>query len=337
MNRKWFTFYFVKKGELSISSIAQYRKYLWDYLERNHHLKNPKQFFHCLNPEHPDNNPSMMYTSKYEICHCFSCGVNYDIFDLVGLDYNIDNFRDQLLKIEELYLGYVPINKVQNKNDNVIHDYTKYFNWCKKNISKTDYLQNRGITDELINKYNVGYDEKRNLVVFPINKNCYFGRSTVNNDKVKNPGYSDIWNRNYIKDSGENTLIYVTEGIIDALSLEVIDPNIKAISINGVGNINSLIQVLKDEKYNGYLVIVFDNDFRGIKASNLLKEELTKINVNSFSNTLISNFGADVCTDLNNALTTNKDKLKANYEYANTAYMQYIEKNKNKEEGIEIE
>ena len=59
------------------------------------------------------------------------------------------------------------------------------------------------------------------------------------------------------------------------------------ISINGVGNINTLVQVLKDEKYNGYLVVSFDNDFRGIQASNLLKEELTKINANFFSNTLI--------------------------------------------------
>ena len=38
----------------------------------------------------------MRYTSKLDICKCFSC----DIFDLV------------------------------------VHDYTKYFNWCRKNITK---------------------------------------------------------------------------------------------------------------------------------------------------------------------------------------------------------
>lgn len=299
-------------------------------------MKNPKHFFHCLNPEHPDNNPSMRYTSKLDICKCFSCGVSYDIFDLVGLDYNLDNFRDQLLKVEELYLGYTPTNRKEFNNDNVVHDYTKYFNWCRKNITKTDYLQGRGILTELINKYNIGFDVNRDLVIFPINKNCYFGRSTVSDLKFKNPGQSDIWNKHYLKESDENSLIYVTEGIIDALSLEVIDPNIKVISINGVGNINSLVHVLKEEEFKGYLVVTFDNDFRGIQASKELVEELTKINVNSFSNTLISNFGADVCTDINSALMINKDKLKANYEYANTAYMRYLEKNNNKEEGIEI-
>lgn len=319
-----------------MSTIAEYKTYLRDYLERNHDMKNPKQFFQCLNPEHADNNPSMMYTSKYEICHCFSCGASYDIFDLVGLDYNLNNFRDQLLKIQELYLGYTPSIKNKDYEDNRVYDYTNYFNKCIKNISKTDYLQGRGITDDLISKYNIGYDEERNLVVFPINKNCYFARSTVNKDKIKSKGKSDIWNRQYLKDGNEKSLIYVTEGIIDALSLEVIDPNIKVISINGVGNINSLIKAIKEEKYSGYIVATFDNDSPGIKASKELVEELTKINVNSFSNTLISNFGADICTDINKALTLNKDKLKVNYEYANTAYMQYIEKNKEKD-GVEIE
>ena len=67
----------------------------------------------------------MRYTSKLDICKCFSCGVNYDIFDLVGLDYKLDNFKVQLLKVEELYLGYNPTNRKEFNNDNVVHDYIK--------------------------------------------------------------------------------------------------------------------------------------------------------------------------------------------------------------------
>ena len=318
-----------------MSAVAQYRTYLSDYLEKNHNMK-PKQFFQCINPQHTDNNPSMMFTDKYNICHCFSCGVSYDIFDVVGIDYHLDNFRDQLLKIQELYLGYVPIVKSTSVEDNKLYDYTNYFKKCIKNISKTNYLQSRGIPESLIKKYGIGYDEERSLVVFPINKNCYFARSTISKDKIKSRGKSDIWNKKYLEESNENDLIYVTEGIIDSLSLEVIDPNIKTISINGVGNINQLVYELKNKNFNGTIIIAFDNDGPGIQASKLLKVELTKINVNSFSNTLISSFGADECNDLNKALLIDKDRLKANYEYANTVYMQYLEKNKNKEEGIEI-
>jgi len=317
-----------------MSSISEYKTYLWDYLQKYHNVTSPKRFFHCLNPNHIDNNPSMMFTDKYNICKCFSCGVSYDIYDLIGLDYDLHSFKEQLEKVQELYLGYVPVKKeVKKEIDNKIYDYTNYYNKCFKNRYKTTYLEQRGITRELIDKYKIGYDEERKLVVFPINKHCYFARSVVNNDKIKSRGSSDIWNKKYIKEN--NQLVYVTEGIIDALSLEVIDPNVKVMSINGVGNINSLIYALKENNFNGTIGIVFDKDGAGKKATDELKKELAKINVNSFSTSMIATFDdISKVKDINMALINNKDLLKRNYEYINSALLQRI--NKEKEgDGIE--
>lgn len=317
-----------------MSSISEYKTYLWDYLQKYHNVTSPKRFFHCLNPNHIDNNPSMMFTDKYNICKCFSCGASYDIYDLIGLDYDLHNFKEQLEKVQELYLGYVPVKKeVKKEIDNKIYDYTNYYNKCFKNRYKTTYLEQRGITRELIDKYKIGYDEERQLVVFPINKHCYFARSVVNNDKIKSRGSSDIWNQKYIKEN--NQLVYVTEGIIDALSLEVIDPNVKVMSINGVGNINSLIYALKENNFNGTIGIVFDKDGAGKKATDELKKELAKINVNSFSTSMIATFDdISKVKDINMALINNKDLLKRNYEYINSALLQRI--NKEKEgDGIE--
>ncbi len=317
-----------------MSSISEYKTYLWDYLQKYHNVTSPKRFFHCLNPNHIDNNPSMMFTDKYNICKCFSCGASYDIYDLIGLDYDLHNFKEQLEKVQELYLGYVPVKKeVKKEVDNKIYDYTNYYNKCFKNRYKTTYLEQRGITRELIDKYKIGYDEERQLVVFPINKHCYFARSVVNNDKIKSRGSSDIWNKKYIKEN--NQLVYVTEGIIDALSLEVIDPNVKVMSINGVGNINSLIYALKENNFNGTIGIVFDKDGAGKKATDELKKELAKINVNSFSTSMIATFDdISKVKDINMALINNKDLLKRNYEYINSALLQRI--NKEKEgDGIE--
>lgn len=317
-----------------MSSISEYKTYLWDYLQKYHNVTSPKRFFHCLNPNHIDNNPSMMFTDKYNICKCFSCGASYDIYDLIGLDYDLHNFKEQLEKVQELYLGYVPVKKeVKKEVDNKIYDYTNYYNKCFKNRYKTTYLEQRGITRELIDKYKIGYDEERQLVVFPINKHCYFARSVVNNDKIKSRGSSDIWNKKYIKEN--NQLVYVTEGIIDALSLEVIDLNVKVMSINGVGNINSLIYALKENNFNGTIGIVFDKDGAGKKATDELKKELAKINVNSFSTSMIATFDdISKVKDINMALINNKDLLKRNYEYINSALLQRI--NKEKEgDGIE--
>ena len=317
-----------------MSIISEYKTYLWDYLEKYHNVTSPKRFFHCLNPNHIDNNPSMMFTDKYNICKCFSCGASYDIYDLIGLDYDLHSFKEQLEKVQELYLGYVPVKKeVKKEIDNKIYDYTNYYNKCFKNRYKTTYLEQRGITRELIDKYKIGYDEERQLVVFPINKHCYFARSVVNNNKIKSRGSSDIWNKKYIKEN--NQLVYVTEGIIDALSLEVIDPNIKVMSINGVGNINSLVYALKENNFNGTIGIVFDKDGAGKKATDELKKELAKINVNSFSTSMIATFDdISKVKDINMALINNKDLLKRNYEYINSALLQCI--NKEKEgDGIE--
>ena len=319
-----------------MSIISEYKTYLWDYLEKYHNVTSPKRFFHCLNPNHIDNNPSMMFTDKYNICKCFSCGASYDIYDLIGLDYDLHSFKEQLEKVQELYLGYIPVKKEVKKDiDNKVYDYTNYYNKCFKNRHRTTYLEQRGITRELIDKYKIGYDEERKLVVFPINKHCYFARSVVNNDKIKSKGSSDIWNKRYIKEN--NQLVYVTEGIIDALSLEVIDPNVKVMSINGVGNINSLVYALKENNFNGTIGIAFDNDGAGKKATDELKKELAKINVNSFSTSMIATFDdTSKVKDINMALINNKDLLKRNYEYINSALLQCI--NKEKEgDGIEYQ
>lgn len=319
-----------------MSIISEYKTYLWDYLEKYHNVTSPKRFFHCLNPNHIDNNPSMMFTDKYNICKCFSCGASYDIYDLIGLDYDLHSFKEQLEKVQELYLGYIPVKKEVKKDiDNKVYDYTNYYNKCFKNRYRTTYLEQRGITRELIDKYKIGYDEERKLVVFPINKHCYFARSVVNNDKIKSKGSSDIWNKIYIKEN--NQLVYVTEGIIDALSLEVIDPNVKVMSINGVGNINSLVYALKENNFNGTIGIAFDNDGAGKKATDELKKELAKINVNSFSTSMIATFDdTSKVKDINMALINNKDLLKRNYEYINSALLQCI--NKEKEgDGIEYQ
>ncbi len=319
-----------------MSIISEYKTYLWDYLEKYHNVTSPKRFFHCLNPNHIDNNPSMMFTDKYNICKCFSCGASYDIYDLIGLDYDLHSFKEQLEKVQELYLGYIPVKKEVKKDiDNKVYDYTNYYNKCFKNRYRTTYLEQRGITRELIDKYKIGYDEERKLVVFPINKHCYFARSVVNNDKIKSKGSSDIWNKRYIKEN--NQLVYVTEGIIDALSLEVIDPNVKVMSINGVGNINSLVYALKENNFNGTIGIAFDKDGAGKKATDELKKELAKINVNSFSTSMIATFDdTSKVKDINMALIDNKDLLKRNYEYINSALLQCI--NKEKEgDGIEYQ
>ena len=80
-------------------------------------------------------------------------------------------------------------------------------------------MAGRGIDINLLSKYNIGYDINRNLIIFPLNKNSYFARSTITKEKYKSGGISYLFNEDLIKYSDKNSIIYVTEGIIYILSL----------------------------------------------------------------------------------------------------------------------
>ena len=316
-------------------SIKNFKMLLGDYLTSKHG-KNINKPFTCLNPEHEDRHPSMSYSSKYNICKCFACGASYDIFDLIGLDYGVTSFSEKLEIADKLYPN---ISNIVFKKFDVIEDesnlidFTNYYKKCINKISNTDYLNNRKIDIDLLKKYNVGYDDKREMVVFPINKNCYFARSVNSNQKLKSRGTSYLWNEKLLENSDSKTLIYVTESIIDSLSLETIDPDIKTVALNGLPNYKRLLKVIDDKKFVGNIVLAFDNDITGKTYQDIVKEELKKRKINSFSTSII--FTMDV-KDLNEALVKDKEAFIRNYNYFNQNFKMVIDKMLNKESDLEL-
>ena len=316
-------------------SIKNFKMLLGDYLTSKHG-KNINKPFTCLNPEHEDRHPSMSYSSKYNICKCFACGSSYDIFDLIGLDYGVTSFSEKLEIADKLYPN---ISNIVFKKFDVIEDesnlidFTNYYKKCINKISNTDYLNNRKIDIDLLKKYNVGYDDKREMVVFPINKNCYFARSVNSNQKLKSRGTSYLWNEKLLENSDSKTLIYVTESIIDSLSLETIDPDIKTVALNGLPNYKRLLKVIDGKKFVGNIVLAFDNDITGKTYQDIVKEELKKRKINSFSTSII--FTMDV-KDLNEALVKDKEAFIRNYNYFNQNFKMIIDKMLNKESDLEL-
>ena len=316
-------------------SIEKFKMLLGDYLTSKHG-KNINKPFTCLNPEHEDRHPSMSYSSKYNICKCFACGASYDIFDLIGLDYGVTSFSEKLEIADKLYPN---ISNIVFKKFDVIEDesnlidFTNYYKKCINKISNTDYLNNRKIDIDLLKKYNVGYDDKREMVVFPINKNCYFARSVNSNQKLKSRGTSYLWNEKLLENSDSKTLIYVTESIIDSLSLETIDSDIKTVALNGLPNYKRLLKVIDDKKFVGNIVLAFDNDITGKTYQDIVKEELKKRKINSFSTSII--FTMDV-KDLNEALVKDKEAFIRNYNYFNQNFKMIIDKMLNKESDLEL-
>lgn len=99
--------------------------------------------FSCLNPNHLDNNPSMGYKNGFINCFA-SCGwvitktkENYstgNIFDLIGLEYNLTTFNKQKEKAFEIFNVKINKKKIDVYNDKKTSiDIQKFITWVSLN------------------------------------------------------------------------------------------------------------------------------------------------------------------------------------------------------------
>ena len=151
-----------------IGAKEEAKKYLPDYLLKRGIDINKK--FSCLNPNHEDVHPSMSYDSNRCCVHCFSCGADYDIFNLVEIDtglagselFNrvyemagINTFGEK--KFSEEKKMEISMKTNSPRKDVFPENMENFFIKCHENLIKTDYWKKRGITKEICDKYNLGY------------------------------------------------------------------------------------------------------------------------------------------------------------------------------------
>lgn len=71
---------------------SEIKSRLAEYLQMTRNI-NTKKLFKCLNDGHTDKKPSM--GCKNDMVYCFTCNARYDIYNLIGQDYNLDTFKAQ--------------------------------------------------------------------------------------------------------------------------------------------------------------------------------------------------------------------------------------------------
>ena len=230
---------------------------------------------------------------------CFSCGKSGDIYDLVGYEENITDFKKQAERLSEI-LGVdlentnsenleLPIRKKEIENE----DYTSFFLEANKNLKNTDYY--RGISKATLDKYKVGFIEdwknpKANdkaptspRLIIPTSQYSYLARDTrdtipdYQSDFIKTKvGRLHIFNIDALYNPC-NTLVYVVEGELDALS--ILDNGRPAIALGSVSMINSLIRQLKEKPIYTTLILALDKDQKGQEATLKLEKELINLGV----------------------------------------------------------
>ena len=258
--------------------------------------------FSCLNPTHEDKHPSMSFDSRRNRCHCFSCGVDYDIFDVVAIDtglsgkelfnhvyslYNIsvdyENSKSQasskfIPQPESAAMAATKIDinkKSQNENR---ENLTEFFEKCHTAIEKTDYWKKRGLSKATVDAYNLGYWEEKRRFVIPTGNFSYNARATWEADKkeryLKPKGQFELFNLKAIPLAEQP--VFVVEGEFDALS--IIEAGGIAVALGSSSNLR-FIEFLKSNRPKYPLILALDNDEAGRTGEAKLSEELTKIQV----------------------------------------------------------
>lgn len=153
--------------------------------------KKGKNYFGIC-PFHDDHTPSMSVSDEKQIFTCFVCGASGNVFSFVK-DFNNITFMEAVNKVAAFAGITLSKNiKVERKYDKEYKAYDLAVKFYKNNLKSNlgtdalNYLKDRGITEEIINEFDIGvslndntlsqllinkkYDEKMLLDIGLVNK-----------------------------------------------------------------------------------------------------------------------------------------------------------------------
>ena len=123
-------------------------------------LKKSGANFVCVCPFHDDKNPSMSVSPSRGIFHCFSCKAGGDAIKFV-MDYEKLSYPEAVEKIAGLQnftLNYVHGGEPAKENKHILENANAFYrSLLYKTPAAVEYLYSRGITDELIDKFELGF------------------------------------------------------------------------------------------------------------------------------------------------------------------------------------
>lgn len=254
---------------------------------------NPKNLFHCLNPEHNDKHPSMSYDPKRNRVHCFSCHADYDIFGVIGADYGLADFKSQFEKACNLFHiqpDGAPFRRGKSPSSSVHAaaavpreaDYTAFFDQAHSHIKETDYLSRRGLNEDIADRFRLGFVKewrhpkaRGNVpatprLIIPTGRGSYLARDTRADLTEKEAQYSkmkvgpiQLFNLDALK---ADEPPFIVEGEIDALSIESLGH--PAIALGTTSKVKAFVEYVGEaaRRLNQPLILALDADESGAKA-----------------------------------------------------------------------
>ena len=234
---------------------------------------------------------------------CFACqdrggeDRGGDIFDLIRQYEGIPDFNGQVRRAAEfagISVGHEKTDMAAGRrgprkavkspqgeyreNDRGSVDYTEYYASCGEQLRQAaGYLERRGISIATAEQYAVGYDAVEKRIIIPVTGSFYIARAAAGQEpRYKNPAGQEA--RLFDLDAlYENSVVFVTEGVFDALSVH--EAGAAAVALNSAGNAGPLLDALGERPTRATLVLALDNDAAGMAATEKLKAGLRELGV----------------------------------------------------------
>lgn len=233
--------------------------------------------YRCINTlahKHGDRNPSMSWDKKLFRFHCFTCGMNIDIYGYYRdhLNYTHNEIVEELLDVKTYKEA-----EIQRSRDNFVEESKKVI---KINDECISYIKTRGIAEETIRKFNIG--TYRNQIAFP-----YYKYESVVGYKlrkpVQDPGKPKMTNIvgskpflfNIQNVDIDNPELILCEGEFDCMVIYQCGfTNVVSVGA-GANSLKSILEQAKDfiNKFKS-LIIVSDNDEAGQNMDKTMAELL---------------------------------------------------------------
>lgn len=242
---------------------------------------------------------------------CFACGYCGDIFDYVKVMYGIDKSFNKVAKL--MHIGdnepikenihhnnlslqakhqkhqqkkeageLLPAEEIARKKEENKKMYIKAHKDIRspQGESALSYLYNRGIDDNLIDKFKIGLKWNKYIVLpvttdfyitRPIDKKIYYNNCLEGVKPFRNYTYSQLHNYD---------IVLVCEGIFDAMTALQLNIFDKVLSLNGAPNTEGFYKIAEDCKHKNIIyVIQMDADDAGEKAQQKICKTLDNKNI----------------------------------------------------------
>ena len=233
-------------------------------------------------PYHNNNRtPAGEVSKESGLFFCFGCQTTRSLIELIMHMTNRTYFETvRFIKSKETETN---IEAVVNKALHQMPDFVQYDELLIKRLCKQaidspramTYFEGRRITKESVIKFDLGYSEKQDSVVIPMQSpdgmSIGFVARTVEGKEFKNtpglPKSKILFNLHRVKAS---KIVYVVESSFDAISLDQV--GFPAVATLGANVSSSQIELLK--RYFTGVVLVADNDEAGAIMSERLTEKM---------------------------------------------------------------